>query len=360
MRTSDVVIVGSGSLAQGLVQALAQDGADSRRISIIGRSAGKVSRIAQLANARAASFGTAVTFSALAMREFRASRFARLFRALKPKVVLLAASLQSPWESAQGKNAWTQLFRSGGFGITLPLQLALAAEVSRGAADCDAAIVNACYPDCVNVVLDRLGLRVTCGVGNAAIVEAVCRFQSGVGHGDVRIVGHHGHLGGWLAGNASRAQPRVWVKGRERNALRLRPKLGPIGDDLNSVTAATAARVVLALLTGEALRTSIPGVAGWPGGYPFLLERGKFKQRLPSSIGLAEAIAHNKTGERLDGLDVESDVKFIGKARRALAQAGFEYAQGFHLGEWQSVRDRMIALRDGLRRNTAEELEAQP
>jgi hypothetical protein len=353
MRAADIVIVGSGSLAQGIAQALAQGGADSRRIAIIGRLAAKVSRIALLANARAASFGTSVTFSALAIREFRASAFAQLFRTLKPKVVLLAASLQSPWESAQEENAWTHLLRSGGFGITLPLQLALAVEVSHGAADRDAAIVNACYPDCVNVVLDRLAPPVKCGVGNAAIVEAVCRFQSGAGRGDVRVVGHHGHLGGWLVGKASPAQPRVWVKGREINALPLRPRLGPIGEDLNSVTAATATRVVLALLTGETLRTSIPGVAGWPGGYPFLLERGKFKLRLPSSIGLADAIAHNKTGERRDGIDVESNVKFIGKARRALAQAGFEYAQGFPVSEWQSARDRMIELRDRLRRTTA-------
>lgn len=276
VQAADIVIVGSGSLAQGIVQALAQGGADSRRIAIVGRSAIKVSRIALLANARAACFGTSVIFSALAMREFRASAFARLFRSLKPKVVLLAASLQSPWESAQGENAWTQLLGGGGFGVTLPLQLALAAEFSRGAADCRAAIVNACYPDCVNVVLHRLGLPVTCGVGNAAIVAALCRFQSGTLRGDVRVVGHHGHLGGWLAGKASQAQPRVWVKGRERNALLLRPKLAPIGEDLNSVTAATATRVVMALLTGEALCTSIPGVAGLPGGYPFLLKRGKF------------------------------------------------------------------------------------
>ena len=34
--------------------------------------------------------------------------------------------------------------------------------------------------------------------------------------------------------------------------------------------------------------------------------------------------AHNKTGERLDGLDLDAGVKFKGKAHQSLAHAGFE------------------------------------
>lgn len=61
------------------------------------------------------------------------------------------------------------------------------------------------------------------------------------------------------------------------------------------------------------------------------------------------AIAHNKTGERLDGLDLGSGVKFIGKACRSLTAVGFEYAEGFDPVEWRCVSDRMTALRDHLR-----------
>jgi hypothetical protein len=352
VKTADVVIVGSGSLAQGIVYALSQGAMDSLRIVVIGRSMAKVSRMALIANARAASFGTSVAFSAIEIREFNALAFSREFRSLKPKVILLAASLQSPWERSQGQNAWTKLIADGGFGITLPLQLALAVELSRGAEGCEAAIVNACYPDCVNVVLDRLGLRTTCGIGNSAIVEAFCRSRDGVGSGDVKVVGHHGHLGVWLRGKASQSQPRVWVKNRERESLRLRPKIGSIGEDLNNVTSATATPVVMSLLSGGTLRTSIPGVAGLPGGYPFVLKGGRFTLRLPSGIASAEAIAHNKTGERLDGLELESGVKFVGKARRCLIGVGFEYAKGFDLAEWRSVCDSMVVLRDRLRLTT--------
>src|SRR5205814_6096000 len=289
-----------------------------------GRSADKVSRLALIANARAASFGTAATFFALGIPEFKAASFSRVLRSLRPKVILLVASLQSPWERSQGENVWTRLIAEGGFGITLPLQLKLAAELSRGAADAEAAILNACYPDCVNVVLDRLGLRTTCGIGNSAIVEAFCRSRDDLGSHDIRVVGHHGHLSAWLNGKKSQIQPRIWVKDKERDSLRLRPAFGSIGEELNYVTASTASRVMMSLLTGGTLRMSVPGVAGLPGGYPFVLKRRKFTMHLPPGISAEEAIAHNQTGERLDGLELGSvGVRFVGRSRGLLTRAGF-------------------------------------
>jgi len=187
VKTADIVIIGSGSLAHGIVYALSQVAAGSLRIAIIGRSGAKVSRMTLIANARVASFGTRPFFFPVGIPEFRAAAFSRALRSLKPKVILLAASLQSPWESSLGQNAWTRLIARGGFGITLPLQLSLAAELSRGAADSESSIVNACYPDCVNVVLDRLGFRTTCGIGNSAIVEALCRSRRDIGSDDVRV-----------------------------------------------------------------------------------------------------------------------------------------------------------------------------
>ena len=349
MKTADIVIIGSGSLATGLVYALSQISAGPLRIAIIGRSNGKISRIALVACARAASFGIRSFFFPFLIPQFTELAFARAFRSLKPKVILLAASLQSSWESSQSQNAWTKLVATAGFGITLPMQLQFAADVSRAAADSEAAIINACYPDCVNVVLHRLGFRTTCGIGNSAIVEAFCRARHNVGSKDVRVVGHHGHLAVWLKGNRSQSQPRIWINDKEKKSLQLRPDLGPIQDELNNVTSATATKVIMSLVSAEALQTSIPGVAGLPGGYPFVLQRGKFTLQLPAGITCDQAIAHNKTGERLDGLDLGSDVKFVGKARHVLSDVGFDHAAGFNVAEWQTVCTKMLALRDRLR-----------
>lgn len=357
MKIADVVIIGTGSLARGVTENLAHSGAcgagvGSLRIAIVGRSAAKVSQLALIANARAASCGSSTTFVAAGMANFTALAFSRLVRSFRPKVIFFAASIQSPWESANGPNAWTKLMAQGGFGITLPLQLKLAAEMSQGAAGSDAAIVNACYPDCVNVVLDRLGLRTTCGIGNSAIVEAFCRSRDGIGDGDIRVVAHHGHLGGWLKGKTSPSEPRIWLNGRGIKSARFSPHFGAASEVLNAVTSTTANRVVMALLSGEKLLTSIPGVAGLPGGYPFAVERGRFILHLPAGISSDEAVAHNKTGERLDGLELDSGAKFVGEARRSLRGVKFEYSEGFDFADWRKVCNKMIALRDSLRLRT--------
>lgn len=236
--------------------------------------------------------------------------------------------------------------------MTLPLQTALVAEVVAGLADSQAVIVNACYPDCVNVVLQQTEPRITCGIGNAAIVEAFCRAHDPGKTQDVRVVGHHGHFGPWIRGKPARQQPRIWVKGRERNSLRLGPKLGEVGEEMNQVTAATAVSLLLSLLTGDTLRMSLPGVHGMRGGYPFILRGGRFTLNLPPGITQTEALAHNRKGEHLDGVDLESAVRFVGKAYRALRSVGFAYAGGFDVSEWPDVRDKMMALRDRLRRQS--------
>ena len=356
LKTAEIIVIGTGSIARGVAYGLSHVPGISLRVVILGRSHAKASEIALLANARAAIVGTSVTFQPFLISQFKGPEFSKLFLSLKPKIILLAASIQSPWEitqqPTQQQNAWTRLIAQSGFGITLPLQLKLAAEVSRAASDLQAAVINACYPDAVNVVLDRVGLRMTCGLGNAAIIEAFCRSQVGPGmkeKKDVCVLAHHGHVGPWLRGKRSGNQPRIWIQGHEVPARQLHPNLGAIGEELNSVTTSTAIPLLLSLLTGETLRTSIPGVAGLPGGYPFLVKQGKFSLRLPSGVALAKAIAHNKKGEKLDGLDLGAGAKFVGKARVALGAENFEYAQGFSFSDWPLACQRMEFLRDRLR-----------
>jgi hypothetical protein len=346
---ADLVIVGTGSLAEKVVQTFSQLELGRLRVAVIGRAKVKLAQMALIANARAAISNVSTTFAPVEIPEFNAGAFSKAFRSLKPKIIFHAASLQSPWESAQGKTAWTRLIANGGFGITLPLQLGLIAQVSHAAADSNAAIVNASYPDCVNVVLDRVGIRVTCGIGNSAIVEAFGRAHPLVANADVRVVGHHGHLSGWLKGMASASLPRIWVKSREVKGLRLSPKLSAIGEELNDVTASTAVTIIRAQLTGETVKISIPGVPGFPGGYPFALRNRKFALRLPPGINLQKAMAHNKTGEVADGLDIGGGVQFTARASHALTSVGFEYAEGFDFAEWSRARDAMLRLRERLR-----------
>ena len=63
--SAEVFLVGSGSLAEAVVNGLSQTSIGSFRVAIIGRSLAKVSRLALIANARAAILRAPVTFVAL-------------------------------------------------------------------------------------------------------------------------------------------------------------------------------------------------------------------------------------------------------------------------------------------------------
>ena len=94
---------------------------------------------------------------------------------------------------------------------------------------------------------------------------------------------------------------------------------------------------------------SIPGVPALPGGCPYLVKKGKFSLRLPTGISREEAIAHNRIGEQIDGVELGDGVQFTLKARAALAAAGFRYAEGFAFKEWMEARDATLALQELLR-----------
>ena len=119
MKGADILIVGTGSLATGTVNALSQLSMGKIRVGIIGRSKAKASQLAQIANARAAIFKSPTRFEAPEISQFKALAFSRIVRSLKPKVIFQAASLQSPWEAGQGENGWTKLVATAGFGVTL-------------------------------------------------------------------------------------------------------------------------------------------------------------------------------------------------------------------------------------------------
>ena len=112
MDNADIAIIGSGSLATRVINSLAQLHEKSLRVAVIGRSESNIARIVLIANARSALYGGRVTFLPFELPQFRAAAFSRAFASLKPKVIFHVASLQSPWEAAQGRNAWTKLIAS--------------------------------------------------------------------------------------------------------------------------------------------------------------------------------------------------------------------------------------------------------
>jgi hypothetical protein len=371
---ADLVIVGSGSLAYAVCTALSAPRGvaleDPVDVLVVARRAAKVRDLCYVATTAAHLTGRRATFRPAVLdpagfdSEGNATirQFEHVFVTARPRGVLVCASYQSPWERFNAPSAWTELLQQAGFGLSLPLQAALALTVARALASTqpEAWLVNACFPDAVNPLLAQSAVPVFSGVGNVALIAA--GLQAALGLPDQRrlaVLGHHLHLHapeqpgdealGWLDG-----APVPDVTGLLAD---LRATERPA---LNHITGTAAAALLLALLTGTELQTSLPGPLGLPGGYPVLVQAGTITLRLPDGLDPAAAVARNQQWADRDGVLVAGGrVAFAPSAAAALAReqtAQPELAEliaGFPVVEQATACRQLLNLRARLRARPA-------
>ncbi|MFF1912959.1 hypothetical protein ACFVYE_15235 [Streptomyces sp. NPDC058239] len=348
-----VVVIGGGSLAASVCAALATAAGPPLQVVVAARGE-SVGQLCGLAGTRAALAGRAVRFRPRTTGPDMGAALPEVIRQEAPDGVLLCASHQSPWERRGAPSAWTALLGRGGFGLTLPLQADLAVVAGRAAAECGSWFVNACFPDAVNPVLAALRVPVLCGIGNVALLAASLQARLGLpDQRRLRVVGHHVHLNppgpagealGWLDDEPLDGVTAALAGQRacDRSAL-------------NQVTGQAGAMLIDALASGSELDTSLPGVAGLPGGYPVRISGGRVTLRLPAGLSRAEAVAANQRWSQADGIVVEGGrVRFAPAAAAALAEA----EPGWEPGEFPAERTpdvcrRLLALRERLRRTPA-------
>lgn len=355
-KKSDILVIGSGSLARTFCYAIALTSQRSLRVCILGRFKSSVDEVVTVSNARAAAFSSKVTFVGDTIDWASENDLADKLGAYSPRLILQSASLQSPWELRTSQSNWGALIKEGGFGITVPLQSALVARVASliKSLTPSSILVNACYPDAVNPLLHYLGLPVTCGVGNVGILAAVLNAQFALRR-QLQVVAHHFHIISKPGGEP----PLVWLDGESLLDLEakrhIQPALSRIraikGAELNQIVGAVSAEVVLALLGHSPIISHVPGPNGLPGGYPVLIQNGQVELALPPDCSTASAIDLNSRAAYEEGAAVIDKNGFIGfnaKASEAIRQYAPSLANGFYAKDLQAVCQEFIELRGGL------------
>jgi hypothetical protein len=183
------------------------------------------------------------------------------------------------------------------------------------------AVVNAAFPDAVNPILSRLGLGPLIGIGNVANIIPALQSASAemlnapVEQTQVRLVAQHYfshfvprygkpteapyHLSVHVEGQDVTGdidEPRLLeaVGGRFR-------RLG--GIDGQILTAASAVRVIEALLGEREVHAHAPGPSGLPGGYPVRLGNMSVSLDLPSGLSVEQAVSINERCQAVDGIE---------------------------------------------------------
>ena len=352
---SDVVLFGTGSLARSIVYNLATTMVSSTPLNvlIVGRSRIEVEEVAFVARGRAGAAGEGHAFEPFTASWADASVAGEILYQHRPVVAVVAASEQSPWELARDADAWTQLVKRGGFGITLPLNASLVSQVFRVANGTEARpfFINACYPDAVNGLLAALGPsdRLV-GVGNAAIIESL--HQGAFPESQtVRVVAHHRHLGELSIGD-ERDPPVVYADGKRASLTAVTGALGGIrGMELNWVTGASVSRLIHALVADRPFSGSVPGPLGEIGGYPVTVARGTITIDLPTGVSMADARDINARAALREGVVVrDGAAHFSAGARDALAQYRYPFADGFAASSLPDAVSELRSLRERLRR----------
>jgi hypothetical protein len=269
------------------------------RVSVLARNGAAVEEIVR--GCRAVAGGAGVTFTGEVLEDADAA-----LDRLRPDVLVCAASTQSPYEKLGAPSPWTRLVERAGFGLTLPFQAAIVVRLARAiaAVSPETLLVNGCFPDAVNPLLDMLGLPVHCGIGNVATLAACLRTSLELpDQAELAVLGHHAHL--------SAPEPGVddvlaWSSGRpvaDVGELLATARALP-RKELNAISGHAAAQLLIELLAGKEIRTNLPGPLGLPGGYPVRLAGSSIALNLPSGVDRTEAIAWNTRAGLRDGVEV--------------------------------------------------------
>lgn len=328
---SVIMLVGTGHLGGPILDRLAA-APSVERVVALGRDARRGEARCNLARLTAAAGGEPAWVEHRSVDVADPGRVAAAVRHIGPDLVLHAASLQTWWLLDLFPEDARAALLPAGYGVWLPLHLALAMTLMQGLGEAgfEGVVLNAAYPDVINVVLGRLGTPPTGGVGNVDELVAKVRTHAARELGvagrdlDVWLVAHHAlqraafraaSSGTDTAGSAG-VDPTVppfhlhvelrgedvTERARAHEAL-LAPCELPPGPGWGNFTAASAVALVEAVLAETPSRAHAAAPGGLPGGYPVDVGGGNIEVSAIPGLSRAEAVAINERSHGFDGID---------------------------------------------------------
>jgi hypothetical protein len=360
-RDCDILIFGTGSFAQRIACDLAATATKPLRIDIAGRNAVRLAWIRTAAQARADMFARPVRIVTHPIDLALDVATDRLLEDNRPAVIVQAASLQTASVIAGAGNAWTRLVAEGGLSATAVFQAVLTARVARAAQQVLPArhLINCCFPDVANGIVTAMGVPVTCGIGNIAILaHAFAGLLQGKPKPRLQMLCHYQNIAPWRRAPAERSGPaaRVWLDGAEIADIYTRfadVQLTP--EPVIDISGASGVTLMLAMAHREDWTGHVPGPHGLPGGYPVTLRSGRLDLDLPTGLDRAAAIAWNSRYESENGLivDAKGHARYTGRLHERLKEESPDLAAGFNARDLEDVWRAMVGLRDRMLKRPA-------
>ncbi len=323
MEGKKLLIVGGGDLCMQLLKLLVPTGLFT--FYIAGRDQEKLTRSCNFFRLGALQLGKTCTIYPVIMdlSEGNVEENSATLSRIRPDIVFNAASLHA-WRTINHPSCDNYpALDEARFGPWLPMQLAPAYELMRAVKHAGIRVltVNGAFPDVVNAVLDKVGLRPDTGTGGVANLVTALRLSIArlamappeTVH--VRLVAEqyfaqyvaHAGLPPAMPYRLSYVVGGLDCTGEFKDAQIFGSvcthfrSLG--GININFINAISAAQVLENLHNPVEVITHAPGPNGLPGGYPVRVGLGQVLLALPSGVSRADAIGVNQLGLREDGIE---------------------------------------------------------
>ncbi len=358
MSGGTILVFGTGQFAGRIVFDIAATARQTVRVVVAGRNRERLHWLQTAGNARALIFGGAARFEARSLDMAEPEAIAACIAGTRPSVAVQAASPQASAVIAGSGNAWTQLIAEAGLSAMAVTQSMFSIRAARAVAasghDCH--LINCAYPDVANTMIAALGLPITCGTGNIAILASVFPAALGVeDHARLKLLAHYQTLTPYRSPAEARTGrfPRIWRDGVEIADVQEATRGAKVTrEPAIEISGASGVPLMLAMATGGSWRGHMPGPTGRPGGYPVAYTDGALSLDLPPGLSETEAVKWNAAFERSNGLYVDEDGRahYTGVLHEKLKAHSPDLAAGFDMAdidtvfaETESLRARLIA-----------------
>ncbi|SME88807.1 Saccharopine dehydrogenase NADP binding domain-containing protein [Tistlia consotensis] len=329
-RHRKVVVFGAGELGGIVVELLARHPSFRGEIVLADLDSDRAWRRANSAQQGALQWGceTRVRVERADLRDVAGT--AELLARLDPDLVFNATTLATWWLRDLLPEAVKQRLHvvGAGSGVWSASHAALAYNLMRAVRDSGirTVVVNSSYPDGVNPALAAAGLAPDVGIGNGDLLvpalQQVVAAQFGVPchRVGVTLVAHHFHAYNILMHGHAHGLDfpvRISVDGRDVSDRVERAALFAAVPDVARIpgaaaatwiVAASAIRILTALLEPVGRLIHAPGPLGLVGGYPLQVDESGVALALPEGLGRDEAVAINWEAQRAEGIEaIEAD-----------------------------------------------------
>lgn len=356
---ADILLLGTGRLSQELVMALASlpicANEQSLRVVIAGRDLTKANWLKTLACARLRLSRANTIFSTMKLDWKDNKQISEQLDFLNPRIVVHMASYQSAWELSDD-NAWSELVKRAGYGVTAALQGALLYELNTAIehSRVHPIVINGCYPDVINAATVGMSCEPLCGFGNVALLAENFRQHLSSDNSDsVKVIAHHWDVTQFIRPIDDRSPdlPYLWLNGKRINTnnTTIMPSLSGCSS-INSLNASLTAPLVVSIARRRKYFCHAAGPCGMLGGYPIKYDEGTMTLDIPSDVEPKELIQYNEKRSSLDGaVAFDNQICFSESAIELLTALDPNLQDKFKFIDIRNISGEFLQLRKYLR-----------